>query len=387
MKSDFIPYSLPEIGKEELEAVNKVLSSGWITTGNITESFEEDFKEYIFKESKNCYSLAVNSATAGLHLALEACGIKEGDEVITSTLTFTATAEVIRYLGAEVRLVDVDPATLNLDLNSLVEAINEKTKAIMPVHFAGKSCDMDKIYEIAKRFNLKVIDDAAHALPSTYKKKMVGDMQSDCTVFSFYANKNITTGEGGMIVTKDKDLHDRMKIMRLHGIDRSVFDRFRSKKKSWEYSVVEPGYKYNLTDIASAIGREQLKKLPKFHQRRQYLAENYFSELEGMDLILPPKPLIGDLHSWHLFVIQLPEEAKLNRDQMIDFLLKNNVGTSVHYKPLHLHPYWSSRYKYKQGSFPFSTRTFSQMVSIPLFTSLKDSEQNTIIDLIKKALR
>lgn len=381
--SDFIPFALPEIGEEEISEVVSALRSGWITTGPKTKIFEEKFQEYI---GSDVHAIAVNSATAGLHLALEALGISEGDEVITTTLTFTATAEVVRYLGADVRLVDIDPVTMNIDPEKIRAAITKKTKAIIPVHFAGLSCDMDAIFAIAKEFNLKVVEDAAHALPTTYKSKMIGSLQSEVTVFSFYANKTMTTGEGGMIVTTDPELAARMKVMRLHGINRDAFDRFRSEKPSWYYEVVAPGFKYNLTDIASAMGIHQLAKLPSFLTRRQYLARQYFDGLADLPLILPVDAPVGDIHSWHLFVIRLNEKAKISRDDLIQLLSGKGIGTSVHYVPLHRHPYWKDRYFLTSDMFPDADKAYLNMLSIPLYTAMTDEQQFRVISALREAL-
>jgi dTDP-4-amino-4,6-dideoxygalactose transaminase len=383
MSSEFLPFALPEIGEEEIEEVVDALRSGWVTTGPKTKQFETMFSDYIGKDVE---AVAVNSATAGLHLALEAIGIGEGDEVITTTHTFTATAEVVRYLGADVKLVDIDPITMNIDPQAIRKVISPKTKAIMPVHYAGLSCDMDEIFDIAHEFGLKIVEDAAHALPSTYKGMFIGSLKSDVTVFSFYANKTMTTGEGGMIVTRHADLANRMRVMRLHGINRDAFDRFRSEKPAWYYEVVAPGFKYNLSDIASALGIHQLKRLPSFLERRQYLANRYFEALSDLPLILPANAPDGDIHSWHLFVIRLKETATVSRDELIQILADKKIGTSVHYVPLHRHPYWRDRYNLNNDMFPLSDKAYQYMLSIPLYTSMSDSEQDRVISALREAL-
>jgi dTDP-4-amino-4,6-dideoxygalactose transaminase len=379
----FIPFATPDIDDAEITEVVEALKSGWITTGPKTKQFESDFSNFI---GGGVQGIAVNSATAGLHLVLEALGIGKGDEVITTTLTFTATAEVVRYMGADVKLVDINPNTLNIDIDEVRKAITPQTKAIIPVHYAGLSCNMDAIFSIAKKFNLKVIEDAAHALPSTYNRETIGLLKSDATVFSFYANKTITTGEGGMIVTRNKQLQKRVKVMRLHGINKDAFDRFQSKTPAWYYEVIAPGFKYNLTDIASAMGIHQLKKLPKFLKRRQYLANRYDEALEALPLILPPKSLNSDIHSWHLYVIRLNEKAKISRDNLIQKLADNGVGTSVHYVPLHRHPYWKDRYNLTNDAFPNADRAYLNMLSIPLFTAMTDEQQDHIIATLKDLL-
>ncbi len=382
--SHFIPFSLPEIDKEEIIEVVNVLESGWVTTGPKVLQFENDFTKFIGSDESQ--SISVNSATAGLHLALEALGVGHGDEIITTTLTFTATAEVARYLGADVKLVDINPVTLNIDINAIRCAITSRTKVIIPVHYAGLSCDMDEILSIAEEFDLKVVEDAAHALPTTYKNKMIGSLQSDATVFSFYANKTMTTGEGGMVVTYNSDLAKRIKIMRLHGIDRDAFDRFQSKKPAWYYEVIAPGFKYNMTDIAAAIGIQQLKKLPRFLKRRKYLAKRYLSSLANLPLILPADDIDGGSHSWHLFVIRLQDNVKMNRDELVQFLNDKGIGSSVHYVPLHRQPYWRDKYSLSVDMFPEADKAYHSMVSIPLYTRMTDEQQDRVINALHDAL-
>ncbi|MEQ1805203.1 MAG: aminotransferase class V-fold PLP-dependent enzyme, partial [Burkholderiaceae bacterium] len=249
MNPPFLPFALPDIGEEEIAEVVDTLRSGWLTTGPKAKRFEEDFAAFLGEPGLHC--LAVNSATAGLHLALEALGIGPGDEVITTTHTFTATAEVVRYLGADVVLVDIDPQTLCIDIDAVEAAITPRTRAVIPVHYGGLAADMQRLLALTKRRGLKVVEDAAHALPATCAGQLIGTLRSDVTVFSFYANKTITTGEGGMVVTRSEDLARRMKTMRLHGMSRDAFDRFTSTVPSWYYEIVAPGFKYNLTDIAA----------------------------------------------------------------------------------------------------------------------------------------
>ncbi|MFN7726890.1 MAG: DegT/DnrJ/EryC1/StrS family aminotransferase, partial [Rubrivivax sp.] len=360
----FLPFALPEIGEEEIAEVVDTLRSGWVTTGPKARRFERDFARFLGDESLHC--IAINSATAGLHLALEALGIGPGDEVITTTHTFTATAEVVRYLGADVKLVDIDPATLNIDPALVEAAITPRTKAIMPVHYAGLAADMPAILAIAKKHGLKVVEDAAHALPTTCGGQLVGTLGSDATVFSFYANKTITTGEGGMLVTRDAALAERAKVMRLHGISRDAFDRFTAKVPSWYYEIVAPGFKYNLTDIAAALGLHQLKRANGFQQRRAELAAQYHAAFADLPLIIPPGPAAGDLHAWHLYVLRLAAGAGVTRDQFIERLFAAGIGCSVHYIPLHLQPYWRDRYGLRPSQFPNSQRAYERMLSLPL---------------------
>jgi len=379
----FIPFALPDIGNDEINEVIDTLKSGWITTGPKVKKFESDFQDFI---GSGVEAIAVNSATSGLHLALEALGVGEGDEVIIPSLTFTATAEVARYLGANVRIVDINPVTLNIDIGAIRAAITRKTKVIMPVHYAGLSCNMDEILSLAKEFDLKVVEDAAHALPTTYKGDMIGSLESDITVFSFYANKTMTTGEGGMVVTRNSNLAKRIKIMRLHGIDRDAFDRFQSKKPAWYYEVVAPGFKYNMTDIAAAIGIHQLKKLPGFLNRRQYLAKRYFDSLSDLPLTLPVDDVDGGSHSWHLFVIRVQDNSPVNRDELIQILSDQGIGSSVHYVPLHCQPYWRDKYQLTIDMFPETDKAYQAMLSIPLYTAMSDEQQDRVIQALREAL-
>ena len=380
----FLPFALPEIGEEEIAEVVDSLRSGWVTTGPKARRFEADFAAWLGEPGLHC--VAVNSATAGLHLALEALGIGPGDEVIAPTLTFTATVEVVRYLGADVKLVDVDPATLNIDVRAVEAAITPRTKALMPVHFAGLAADMDAIHAIAARHGLHVIEDAAHALPTTWQGRLVGQLDSDVTVFSFYANKTITTGEGGMAVTRDPKLAERMSVMRLHGMSRDAFDRFTSKTPAWYYEVVAPGFKYNLTDTAAALGLVQLQRLPQFLERRQHLAARYHAQLAGLPLVLPADAPAGDVHAWHLYVVRLAPGARLDRDALIQALSDRGIGTSVHYVPLHRHPYWRDRYGLVPARFPQADAAYQAMLSLPLFTAMTDADQDRVITALHELL-
>lgn len=383
-KLPFLPFALPEIGEEEIAEVVEALRSGWVTTGPKTRQFEQDFAAFL--GDAGLHAIAVNSATAGLHLALEALGIGPGDEVITTTHTFTATAEVVRYLGADVKLVDIDPATLNIDPAAIEAAITPRTKAIMPVHYAGLAVDMDAVLDIAARHGLKVVEDAAHALPTTWKGQLVGTLRSDAVVFSFYANKTMTTGEGGMLVTRDAQLAARAKVMRLHGINRDAFDRFTAKVPSWYYEIVAPGFKYNLTDIAAAMGLHQLKRVQGFQVKREQLAQRFDAALGDLPLILPPRPVhAGDLHAWHLYVVRLKDDAGITRDQLIETLFADGIGVSVHYIPLHLHPYWKERYALQPESFPHSQKAYERMVSLPLYTRMTDADVDRVVASVRRA--
>ena len=376
----FLPFALPDIGEEEINEVVDSLRSGWLTTGPKTKKFEQEFASFL---NGGITALAVNSATAGLHLALEACGVGHDDEVITSTYTFTSTAEVARYLGANPVFVDIDAKTLNIDVSQIEKAITARTKAIIPVHIAGLPCDMDSIIDIARKHKLKVIEDAAHAFPVAYKDKIIGTLDSEATVFSFYATKTITTGEGGMLVTKDPNIAARASAMRLHGIDRDAFNRYTSEKPAWYYEIIYPGYKYNMGDISAAIGIHQLEKAKMFKTRRAEIAEKYLTELAELPVILPTNP--GD-HAWHLFTIRLNDDARISRNDFINRMSAALIGCSVHFIPLHMHPYYKNKYGYKDNDFPIAMDAFMHEVSLPIYSKMTDEDVEYVIQQVKVLL-
>lgn len=383
MSQEFLPFALPDIGEEEIAEVVSALRSGWVTTGPKTKQFESDFVDWL---GGGLEAIAVNSATAGLHLGLEALGIGPGDEVITTTHTFTATAEVIRYLGADPVFVDVDATTLCIDVDAVAKAITPRTKAIIPVHFAGRSADMVRLLALAREHGIKVMEDAAHALPTTCEGKLIGTLDSDVTVFSFYANKTITTGEGGMLVTRNPEIARRARVMRLHGINRDAFDRFTAKVPSWYYEVVAPGFKYNMTDIAASLGIHQLKKAQDFQQKRARIVALYDEALSGLPIIRPPHAATGDVHSWHLYVVQLADGVSVSRDVFIERMFEQGIGCSVHYIPLHLQPYWRDTYKLTPGMFPVSQRIYERTVSLPLYTRMTAADVDRVVAAVKVAL-
>lgn len=386
----FLPFALPDIDDAEIDAVVACLRSGWVTTGPATRQFEHDFAAYLGQPELQ--AISVNSATAGLHLALEGLGIGPGDEVIVPTMTFTATAEVVRYLGAQPVLVDVDPDHMNIDLAAVEAAITPRTRAIMPVHYAGLACDMDALLALASRHGLRVVEDAAHAFPTRYKGQLVGTLGSDATVFSFYANKTMTTGEGGMVVTRDPELARRVRLMRIHGISQDAFNRYVSRTPAWFYEVVAAGFKYNLTDIASAIGIQQLRKIDRFASRRELLAQRYDAGLAGLPLQLPARPDAagGDgsasTHAWHLYVVRLAPQARLGRDALIQALSERGIGTSVHFIPLHRHPYWRDAGGLAPVQFPVAEACFERMLTLPLYTRMTDADQDRVIRALHELL-
>jgi dTDP-4-amino-4,6-dideoxygalactose transaminase len=378
-----IPCFRPVIGEEEIAAATAVLRSGWLTTGPRAREFEEKFAAFM---SEDVEAVAVNSATAGLHLAAEACGIGPGDEVMVPTLTFTATASVIRYLGAEVVLVDVDESTRCIDLDDAERRLTPRCKAIIPVHFGGFPCDMAKVLAFARCHGLKVIEDAAHAMPARRDGRLIGSWESDACVFSFYACKPITTGEGGMIVTRNAEIAARARVMRTHGLNRDAFDRFRKVGASWAYDVVAPGFKYNLTDVAAAIGIVQLARAETLRASRQRAAERYRKKLAGLPLDCPAFAPPGSLHSWHMFPIRVHDTARADRDELIAALTAQNIGTSVHYRPLHEMTYWKERYHCESGDFAVASRYFAGAVTLPLFPGMTDAEVDRVAAAVRETL-
>lgn len=376
-----IPFARPDITEQEIEAVVTALRSGWWTTGPKTRQFEQ-----LFADRFGVEALAVNSATSGLHLALEACGIGPGDEVITTTYTFTATAEVVRYLGGYPVFVDVKPDSLNMDVDQIEAAISPNTKAIMPVHMAGLACDMDEIIAIAKRHNLHVIEDSAHAFPCSYKGKELGSLDTAASIYSFYATKPIATGEGGMLVTKDPTIAARARVMRLHGINRDAFDRYHDPKASWKYDVVAPGFKYNMTDVAAALGVVQFQRQPEMHGRREAISARYSQAFANLPVTLPAEPRPGDVHSRHLYILRLTDDAPVDRDQFILAMSARGIGTGVHYMPLHMLSYWRDSYELTNERFPVATDAFLRAVSIPLTSSLSDDDVDRIVDAVTSIL-
>lgn len=376
-----VPFFRPSIGAQEIEAVTECLRSGWLTTGPKTADFEQAFSNFL---GGGVQSIGVNSATAALHLGLEALGVGPGDEVIVPTLTFTATAEVVRYLGARPVFVDIDAATLCIDPVRVEAAITAKTKVIIPVHFAGRMCDMTVLRSIADTHGLRILDDAAHALPAHHQGVTVGKASADVTAFSFYANKTMTTGEGGMLVTADPAISARARTMRLHGIDRDVFNRFTDPRAGWAYDVVAPGFKYNLTDIASALGLVQLQRVGEFSRARAERVAQYDAAFADLPLILPPRPASGDGHSWHLYIVQLTKEAPICRDDFILALKEQGIGTSVHYRPLHQMTVWKPFTA--ESVFPEADLVFQRCVSLPLFMAMTDAEQDRVIEVVRNVL-
>ena len=383
MNKDFLFFHKPFIGEDEVNEIVDTVRSGWLSMGPKTIRFEEAFNSYIGSKK----SIAVSSWTAGGHLVLEAFGIKPGDEVIVPTMTFPATAEVVCYLGAKPVFVDVEEDTLNISLKEIEKAITPKTKAIIPVHYGGQPCDMDEILQIAKDNNIRVMEDAAHALPATYKGKKVGTI-SEVTCFSFYATKTLSTGEGGMICTNDDEIAERCSIMRLHGINRDAWKRY-TESGSWYYEVVAPGFKYNFTDLQASLGLPQLKKVDSMWQSRKDIAARYTAALKDNEFLTLHTVKEDRESSWHLYPVRLNlEKLKINRAQLIDEMRKLNVGAGVHFMPVHQHIYYTQTYNLDDKNYPVASAVFPRLVSLPIYPGMKeenvDKVINVLVDLLKK---
>lgn len=378
MSEEFLPFSRPLISRAAIDEVVSCLESGWITTGPRVAQFTEDLKKYLGAP----HVLPLASATAGLHLSLLAMDLQPGDEVITTPLTFAGTLNVIVLAGAKPVLVDIDPATLNMDVNRVEEAVTDKTRVIMPVHFAGLPVDMDTLYDIARRYDLRILEDAAHAIGAEYKGKKIGSF-GDTQVFSFHPNKNITTGEGGCIATRDAELAKKIGLLRFHGMDREAWNRF-GKNGSQDYQIVLPGFKYNMMDIQAALGLHQLQELDNFIEKRTELVNRYQEVLaDWPQFFLPSEPHFSHRHAWHLFtpLIQ-PDEAGMNRDEFMWRLKERNIGTGLHYKPVHLYPYYRDQFGFAEGDFPHAEAAGERIVSLPLFPSMTDAEHDRVIDVM-----
>lgn len=382
VREDFLPFALPSIGDEEIAEVVDTLKSGWVTTGPKVKRFEEQFAEYV--QTSN--ALAVNSCTAGLHTALAALGVGPGDEVILPTFTFCATANVVVHLGAKPVLVDIGE-DFQIDPRAVEAAITPRTKVIMPVHYAGQACDLDAIYSLAEQHKLAVVEDAAHAVGTTYKGVAIGSDSLNirlqrATAFSFYANKNMTTGEGGMITAADEELAKEMRILSLHGMSKDAWKRY-TNSGSWFYEVVSAGYKNNMTDIAAALGIHQLRRLDGFIERRQQIAQMYDHAFKGLDIFETPVTHTDRNHVYHLYAIRLnPDALKINRGEFIDELKQLNIGSSVHFIPVHLHPFYKESFGYQRGDMPAAEAVYDQIVSLPLYPLMSEQDVSDVIEAI-----
>lgn len=377
MRTSFLPFSPPAIGPEEIAEVVDTLTSDWITTGPKTRRFESDFAQFIGAPG----ALAVFSATDAMQVALAALGTSPGDEIITTTMTFCSTVHVIEHLGARPVLVDVEPDTLCIDPKAVERAVTSRTKGVLPVHLYGHPCDLDPLLDLAKSRGLFVLEDAAHALPARYKGRMVGTVGT-ATAFSFYATKNMTTAEGGML-TGDPDLLARARMWSLHGMSRDAYKRY-SAEGSWFYEVVLPGFKCNMTDIQASLGLQQLKKLPRFQDRRRQVVQRYQSELGGLPEVETPTERAEVESAWHIYPLRLRLEAlRIGRSQFIEELRARNVGASVHFIPVHVHPYYREKYGYSAHDFPVAAAHYERLVSLPLHPRLSDGDVDDVIEAVR----
>ena len=379
MRSTFLPFALPDTDDEEIDEVAGVIRSGWVTSGPKTRQFERAFADYVGAR----HAIAVNSCTAALHLALEAIAVAPEDEVITSPYTFAASAEVIRYFGAKPVFVDIDPRTFNIDPSLIERAITPRTKAIIPIHIAGLAADMDAINAIAARHHLHVVEDAAHALPTRYRTRLVGAL-SDFTCFSFYATKTLTTGEGGMICTDSDAWADRCRIMCLHGISRDAWNRYAADGH-WFYDIVAPGFKYNLTDVAAAMGVVQLRKLERMWRRRSAIAARFTERFAALPEVEPPAVgSAADQHAWHLYMLRLNlDRLTITRDAFIKELRERQIGVSVHFIPLHIHSYYKDTYGYRPESLPNAHAEYLREISLPIYSRMSDQDVDDVIASVR----
>lgn len=377
-----VPFYTPDIGEEEIAAVVETLRSGWITIGPRTQEFEKRFAAFVGAP----HAVAVSSCTAALHLALDCIGIQPGDEVITSTLTFTATGATVLHAGGTLVLADVTPDTLNLDPADVGRKVSPRTRAIVPVHYAGHPAPMDELLDIARTHRLAVIEDAAHALPAAYKGRRVGTI-GDLTAFSFYATKNLCTGEGGMLTTSNEEWADVLRTRRLHGMSRDAWRRY-STEGQWRYDVLYPGFKYNMTDLNASLGLVQLRRLPQLYERRRQLAQRYYELLADVEAIQLPEVRPEVEHAWHLFVVRLRTEAlRIDRDRMIEELRQAGVGTQVHFIPLHMHSYYRGRFGFQPEQFPVASAVAERIISLPLFTRMTDDDVAYVCDQLRRIVR
>jgi len=381
MREKFLPFSPPLIGEEEINEVIDTLKSNWITTGPKTKFFEQEFANYLDSSA----TLALNSCTAGLHTALVTLDIGHGDEVITAPMTFAASANVIEHVGAKTVLVDVESDTLNIDPKKIEVAITDKTKAIIVVHYTGHPVELDLVQALAEKYQINVIEDAAHALPAKYKGEYIGSGNNP-TAFSFYATKNLTTAEGGML-TGNQEFIEKARMVSLHGMNRDAWKRY-DKGGSWYYEVVFPGFKYNMTDLQASLGIWQLKKLERFQNRRRQIVKAYNEAFKKDEALEIPIERTNVEHAWHLYVLRLNLEAlSINRDQFIEEMKNRNIGISVHFIPIHLHPYYRDKYNFKAEDFPIAFNNYQRMLSLPLNPSMTDQDTQDVIEAVQDIVR
>lgn len=380
-RANFLPFSPPAVGEEEVAAVVEVLRSDWITTGPRTKAFEKQFAEAMNAPG----ALALNSCTAALHTALVTLGIGAGDEVITTPMTFAASVNVIEHVGASPVLVDVEPDTANIDPSRVAAAVTARTRAIIPVHYAGHPVDLDAIQSIAEQHKLAIVEDAAHALPAAYKGRKIGSGKNP-VAFSFYATKNLTTAEGGALTASEEFL-ERARVVSLHGMSRDAWKRY-DKGGSWFYEVVLPGFKYNMTDIQAAIGSVQLERLATFQARRRSIVARYMDALGSEDALEMPAERSDVEHAWHLFVLRLqPGTLTIDRARFIEELKARNIATSVHFIPIHNHPYYRNKYSFSPSDFPVAQAHYERALSLPLHPGLSDDDVSDVCEAVLDVVR
>ena len=377
MAKPFLPFAQPDIGQEEIDAVVETLRSGWLTGGPKVQAFEEAFRE----TTGAAHAVALSSCTAGLHLALLAAGVGPGDEVITTPLTFAATVNVILHVGATPVLADVREDDYNIDPEQVERRITPRTKALLPVHYAGLPCRMDELLALARRHGLRTIEDAAHALGARYRDRPIGAL-SDASVFSFYPIKNITTGQGGMLTTDDGELAERVRLLSLHGLSKTAWDRY-SERGSWAYQVLAPGFNYSMTDIQAAIGIHQLARLEAIQARRTHLAHRYDELLADLPELIRPPVRDDAVHAWHLYPIRLDlERLRIGRDEFIEALRERGIGTTVNFIPIHFHPYFRETLGLCPGDYPVTEAIFAGFVSLPLYPRMVDADVERVAGAI-----
>ncbi len=382
VRDTFLPYALPVFGPEEEQEILAALASGWITTGPRTKKLEEKLAGKVGAE----HAICVDSCTAALHLSLAALDLKPGDEVITTPITFCATANTILHAGGTLVLADVEPDTLNLSADAVEKAITPRTKAIVPVHYAGHACEMDDLMALAKKHNLKVIEDAAHAIGSEYRGAKVGTI-GDTTCFSFYATKNMTTAEGGAVTLNDAEMAAKIRILSLHGMSKDAWKRYTSAG-SWYYEVVAPGFKYNMTDLEAALGLHQLDRLDGFNETRREYAKVYDRAIDQIDGVTRMVPRLHVKHVYHLYPIQIdPGLLTIDRAQFIEQLKAENIGTTVNFIPIHYHPYYRDLLPYTKGSFPVAERAYDRLISLPLYPKMTPGDLDQVMEAVAKVVR
>lgn len=382
MRSTFLPFSTPTIEDAEINEVVDSLRSGWITTGPKVKRFEEAFKAYVGAP----FAIPLSSATAGLHLTLLALGIKDGDEIITTPMTFASTVSMIILCGGTPVLVDTEPGTLNIDVSLIRAKITPRTRAVIPVHFAGQACDMDPLFDLAREFNLTIIEDAAHAAGTEYKGRRVGSLES-ISIFSFHPNKNITTGEGGMVCTADEALAEEISLLKFHGMSREAWKRF-SASGTPNYDILMPGFKYNMMDLQAAIGIHQLPKLDGFIDRRREVAEFYNRELAGIaELALPTYAPYEQRHAWHLYTpLVRIEKLTIDRDRFMEELKKHNIGSGLHYKAIHHHAWYRQHLNLPDSALPNASYASERILSLPLFPKMTEEDSADVVEAVKAVI-